>query len=64
MYFMYCNWRKGMSRDEATSNSEEIKPLGLKILGLVMPTQYCQAVMMKSEDGFYGDIVGQESPNL
>jgi len=48
----YCSWGKGMSRDEAMSSSEEIKPVALSIvegfrvnqktfLGLAMPNQYC-----------------------
>jgi len=27
----YCGWRKGKSRDKATSSSEEIKPVALSI---------------------------------
>ena len=30
----YYSWQKGMSQDEATSNSEEIKPVALSIVEL------------------------------
>jgi len=31
MYYTYCGWQKGTSWDEATSSSQEIKPLVLSI---------------------------------
>ena len=34
---MYCGMPKGMSRDEATLNSEKIKPISLAIIKLRLP---------------------------
>ena len=37
MHCMYCGMPKGMSRDEATSNSEKIKPIALAVIKLCLP---------------------------
>ena len=29
-----CSWQKGMSRDDATLNSEEIKPVAITVIEL------------------------------
>ena len=34
VHFMYCGMPKGTSRDEATSNSENIKPEALAVIEL------------------------------
>ena len=34
---MYCGMPKGMSQDEAMSNSEKIKPIALAIIELHLP---------------------------
>ena len=34
---MYCGMPKGMSRDEAISNSEKIKPIALAVIELRLP---------------------------
>ena len=44
MYCMYCGWQKGTSRDEATSNSEEIKPIALSIVKLCLDGGISQLV--------------------
>ena len=32
LHRMYCGWQKGTSQDEATPNSENIKPMALSIV--------------------------------
>ena len=36
MHCTYCGWQKGTSRDEATLNSEKIKPVALSIVELCL----------------------------
>jgi len=39
-----CGWQKGMSRDEATLNSEEIKPVALATIELRFSEDIRQSV--------------------
>jgi len=34
MLCSYCGWKKGTSWDEATSNSEKLRPIAFSIVGL------------------------------
>jgi len=39
-----CGWQKGTSQDEATLNSEEIKPVALAIIELCLSEDLSQSV--------------------
>ena len=44
MHCMYCGMPKGTSQDEATLNSEKIKPVALAVIKLHLPEDIRQAV--------------------
>jgi len=43
-HWSYCGWRKATSRDEATLNSKEIKPIAIAIIELRLPEGISQSV--------------------
>ena len=49
MYFTYCSMPKGTSRNEATSNSEKIKPVALAIIELRLAESIRQVVSQSVE---------------